>query len=152
MERPLTFAHPRVTMYWLAPHFPPFIGLSRNIIRELCMYLEDFPCILDIVKGHMKAYDPIRNQWKSLYPLKQWISSSYLTAIVVLEHTGSLFLCGGLTYFSTPHSALSSAYIARPTEVTALPRMLLARYGHGAVYVKCSECVFVYGGSCGSKS
>jgi len=148
--RPLAFAHPRVTLYWLCPHFPPFHLLSRNITREVCGYLDDYPCLLDVISGRVQTYDPIRNRWKAVYSFHTYLNTSYFTAIVALE-AGCVFLCGGLTFLSNPHTALSFAYILRPTGATKLPRMQLARYGHGALHLKSRKSVYVFGGSQGSE-
>lgn len=148
-SRPLAFAHPRLTLYWVCPHFPPFHVLSRNITREVCGYLEDYPCLLDVISRQVQTYDPIYDRWKVAYSFNAHIDISYFTTIVALD-ASSVFLCGGLTFISDLYAALASAYIIRPAGVSTLPRMQLARYGHGVLYLKSRKGVFVFGGSHGS--
>lgn len=113
--------------------------LSHNIIREICLYFQSIPDVVQITRTFLRLFNP---SWSSQTPLSTAICVDHGSSWVALED-GRFFCSGG---GSNGHIVeWKVAYLISSSGlVDNLPPMSSARWCHGLIEVDCS--VFTFGG------
>ena len=124
-------------------------SLSINVIREICLYIEDLQ-LPQVTSSFLRFFNCETSTWGPQVRLYTRIQANTSSRWIVLEDR-RLFCSGGGNY-QVGFSAGSTSYVAMWKEayilglngaVNQLPDMLTARYYHGIIQVR---HIYVFGG------
>lgn len=114
-------------------------GLSPNIIREICLYLDSSEDVVQITHTFLRFFSLI---WSPQTPLSTAIRADHGSSWVSLED-GRFFCSGGDSNGQVVEWKL--AYLISPKGfVQELPPMFSARWGHGLI--ETSQFIYTFGG------
>lgn len=134
----------QIALIWAKASKKPFSRLSRNITREICLYLGRSQYLYLFSEQKVLGFEVFTRKWRALRQISSSLAGTYMTSYAFVVISAGVFLaCGGLT---APNKACAHL-IPRNGTVQTLESMRTGRYAHAAIYLKAAETVYVFGGA-----
>ena len=133
----------RLYLLWIAyiRRFPK--PLSRNIIREICLYLPQPHKLVKLTAIAVLIFDLSRLKWANLCKLNSYFSAS---ASVVAFNDGRIFGCGGNFFKGKELKIRIESWLVSCGNLRKLEDMREKRCFHGICTVERTGVVYVWGG------
>lgn len=131
---------------WVSRLASPYISLSANLVREVCLYLCQVPQVLSVARNEVLWLNTDAKRWQRLCSLSAPICVSLGSASVLVSQQ-LLLVCGGYSVKAGVCEALNYVYRIDPS--TGLTEQLESglktpRFAHGSIYHGSS--LYVFGG------